>query len=584
MLLQALKDFADSHEGLPAFHSHQEVRYALSLAADGSVLSFEPLGDERRGPRLPIPYVGRTSAISPLPLDRGDYTIGVPPTRNAPDEQVKAVARTAAAHEAYVALIEQAASATGLEALWTLHGFVSTVDPGGLPLPDGFDSSRFVAVYVDGEIPTLNEAVSEWWIDRQSATKGEATGACAVCGSPCRAVETIPVPIRGLSRVGGQATMALISANVDTFERHGLPRATGAAICLSCGNATHQALNQLIADPRHALSVGQALYVWWSTEPIDDLSVEAILWGDSREDVAATLKSLSTGSVTPRVEASRFYGVSLGSNSGRVVVRSWLDITLGHALANIDHWFDRTAVITRDGGSPRRLGVWALLASVAPPGSGSPLSRLAPGLPEDVLEAALGGSPLSASLLAHTLARLRAQQGQCRTATAALLKACITPPDHPRPEVYMTRLDTQVTDPAYQCGRLLALLDDAARLATTRNNALVDRSYSAASTMPAITLTRLLRLHRAHIDKLRRDRPGAAYRIDAEVTEILASIDALPRYLSVNEQARFALGLYHQQAASRAKAREARQARLAGAVDEHAEALEEIHPDAEEND
>lgn len=582
MLLRALKEHADSNEGLPAFHSRQEVRYALNLAADGHVLSVDALGDGRRGVDLPIPYVSRTSAVSPLPLDRGDYTLGVPPPKKTPEEQVKAAARAAVAHAAYVCLIEEAAAATGLDALWTLHRFASTIEPATLDFPDGFDASRFMAVYIDGEVPVLHEAVARWWIARQSSA-GDAIGVCGVCEAPCSPVETIPVPIRGLTRIGGQPTMALISANTDAFERHGLTRATGAAICLSCGNATHQALNQLIDDPRHALSVGNAMYVWWSTEKIDDSSVEAILWGDSRDDVAATLKSLSTGQVTPRVDASRFYAVSLGSNAGRVVVRSWIDITLRRALTNIERWFHRTAVVTRDGGSPRRLGVWSLLASVAPPGSGSPLARLDPSLPEEVLGAALGGSSLPASLLAHTLGRLRAQQGQCRPATAALLKACITPPDHPDPEVYMTRLDSTIADPAYQCGRLLALLDDAARLATTRNNALVDRSYAAASTMPAVTLTRLLRLHRAHLDKLRRDRPGAAYRIDAEVTEVLASVDALPRSLSVNEQGRFALGLYHQQAANRARAREAKQARLAGTVDEHAEALAEIHTDTEES-
>lgn len=583
MLLQALKDYSDSNKDLRDFHSRQEVRYALSLAADGTVLSFGALGDGRRGVVLPIPYVSRTSGVSPLPLDRGDYTLGIPPRKETPEEQAKADARTAVAHPAYVALIEEAATTTGLGALWTLHRFVSTVDANALALPEGFDASRFVAVYVDGQLPVLQEEVAKWWIARQSAV-GEATGVCGVCGAPCAPVETVPVPIRGLTRIGGQATMALISANSEAFERHGLARATGAAICLNCGNATHQALNQLIHDQRHALPMGNAMYVWWSSEPIDDSSVEAILWGDSRDDVAATLESLSTGQVTPRVDASRFYASSLGSNAGRVVVRSWIDVALREALANIERWFHRVAVVTRDGGSPRRLGVWVLLASVAPPGPGSPLSRLDPTLPEDVLDAALGGSPLPPSLLAHILGRLRAQQGKCRTATAALLKACITPPDHPDPEVYMTRLDAESADPAYQCGRLLALLDDAARLATTRNNALIDRSYSAASTMPAITLTRLLRLHRAHLDKLRRDRPGAAYRIDAQVGQILASVDALPRTLSVGEQARFALGLYHQQAASRAKAREAKQARLAGTLDEHAEALAEIHPDTEESE
>ncbi|MGI8806851.1 MAG: type I-C CRISPR-associated protein Cas8c/Csd1 [Acidimicrobiales bacterium] len=229
-------------------------------------------------------------------------------------------------------------------------------------------------------------------------------------------------------------------------------------------------------------------------------------------------------------------------------------------------------------------GVYALLASVAPPGSGSPLSRLNPSLPEAVMTAAVTGARLPPSLLAHVLNRLRADRGQFRSSTAALLKACITPHAHPNPEDYMTGLDATSTDSAYRCGRLLALLDDTARLATSSNNSLVSRSYSAASTMPAITLTRLLRLHQAHLEKLRRDRPGAANRIHADILDILAGVEDLPRTLSVGEQARFALGLYHQQADSRSKARQAKQDRLLGKADEHAEALAEIHPDTEDKE
>jgi CRISPR-associated protein Csd1 len=582
MLLSALRGYAVEHKAIPDFHSVQPVRYALNLSADGKLLSFTPLGEGSRGVKLPIPDATRTSAITPLPLDRGDYTLGIPPIKKTPAEQVRAEERTAKAHAAYVDLIGEAANDTGLDALRTLHRFVSTVDPAILPLPEDFDPMGFVAVYVDGELLARNPAVTEWWIARR-ARENTTGGVCAVCGQACSPVETVPVLIRGLDRIGGQAKMALISANSEAFERHGLSRAAGASICLDCGNSTHQALNQLIADSRHSLPLGNALYVWWSTEPVDDSLLEACLWGDGREDVAATLRSLLSGKLTPRADSSRFYAVSLGTNSGRVVVRSLTDITLTSAFANLGHWFRRTAVVTRDGSPPRRFGLSTLLAAVAPPGSGSPLSRLDPGLPVAAMTAALSGTSLPASLLAHTLGRLRAEQGRFRAASAALLKACITPPRHPNPEDYMTKLDPAAVDPAYQCGRLLALLDDAARLATTRKNALVDRSYSAASTMPAITFTRLLRLHRSHLDKLRRDKPGAAHQIDAAVGGVLAMVDDLPRTLTPAQQARFALGLYHQQAASRAMARQARQTRVEDDIDDHAKALAEIHPHEEDS-
>ena len=46
--------------------------------------------------------------------------------------------------------------------------------------------------------------------------------------------------------------------------------------------------------------------------------------------------------------------------------------------------------------------------------------------------------------------------------------------------------------------------------------------------MPGLTFPRLLRLHRAHIDKLQRDRPGAAYRLRESVEDVMAPLNDFP--------------------------------------------------------
>ena len=122
----------------------------------------------------------------------------------------------------------------------------------------------------------------------------------------------------------------------------------------------------------------------------------------------------------------------------------------------------------------------------------------------------------------------------------------------------MSELNERGLDPAFTCGRLLCLLDQASRLATSPKNSLIDRSYAAASTMPALTFPRLLRLNRAHIGKLKRDKPGAAYRIEQGMEDLMGTLDNFPRTLSSGEQGRFALGLYNQQASDRAAARAAK--------------------------
>lgn len=587
MLLTALKAYSESHKdtALPDFYDQQEVRYRIDLDRGGNLLSFVSVHDPdnpKRGIKVPIPYVKRTSSVVPLIIDKGDYLLGIPPAKKTEAEKRKAATRTPLAHQAYLDLLEEAARLTHAEAITALLNFARSFVPqeDDPRLPEGFDAAAFIAVFVDGQLVTEDPRVQQWWAGRQTASntgtsstrpgsKPDSSGqVCGVCGHPAFIVEMIPVGIRGFGPVGGGATMALISGNDDAFERHGMPRASGAAVCIDCGNATHQALNQLISDPTHCKRVGTALMVWWATEDCDDL-LAAVLDGYSDGAVGELLSSITSGRLRLPLDTSRFYTVALGASKGRVVVRSWLDTTLRDAQDNIGAWFRRLRVVDRDGSVAAPPGLFRLLASLAPPGQGDALGRLDPKLYTNVLEAVLAGSEIPRSVLAQLLGRLRAERGAVTPLRAALLKACLVPPDHPNLEEHMTGLDLDNTDPPYLCGRLLALLDQAARLATSANNALVDRSYAAASTMPLVTFTRLLRLHRSHLDKLKRDNPGAAFRIDTTVTEIMSGFGGttgIPATLSIAEQARFALGLYHQEAASRAAGRAAKAARTPAGV------------------
>lgn len=571
MLLKALKEQAERTKELPDFHSVQEVRYAIDLDKDGQPTGsgLRELSDPvkpNRGVRLTIPSSSRTSGISPLPLDRGDYVLGIPPpTKNETDAAKKTV-RTKLAHAAYVALLDEAAEQTGHIPINAALRFARDIEPESLKLPAGFDASRFVAIFVEGKLLAQDPVVEAWWISRcKTLSESPLDRICGVCGSPCSPLENIPIQVRGLTRIGGQATMALVSGNNDVFERHGMPRAAGASICLECGNSTHQMLNQLIASDKNSFSYGSGMFIWWSVSEVDEV-VGALCTGGSDMDVRDAIGSLLAGN-RPNVDLdASFVDVALGANSSRVIVRSWIHMTIHDALKNIDRWFSRITIVGRDGLTYRYPNVFKLMASIAPPGQGGPLSRLRPDIVDLVMQAALNNQPLPPMILTQAVGRLRATGGEITSSIAALIKACITSINSPDPEVYMTSLDETSTDEAYLCGRLLALLDNAARLATSANNSLVDRSYSATSTMPQMNLTRLLRLHRAHLEKLKRDKPGAAVRIDRSIISVMDGLTRLPKTLPVEGQARFALGLYHQQAADRAAIQKAKEAKALGEI------------------
>ena len=114
-------------------------------------------------------------------------------------------------------------------------------------------------------------------------------------------------------------------------------------------------------------------------------------------------------------------------------------------------------------------------------------------------------------------------------------------PDHP--------------DPAYHCGRLMAIFAALQYRALGNVGAgVVQRYYAAASSTPALVLGRLTRSAQFHLDKLER---GGAYYFEGLLAEVWSHIrDRVPATLSLEQQSLFALGYYQQIAHDRGIRRE----------------------------
>ncbi len=206
----------------------------------------------------------------------------------------------------------------------------------------------------------------------------------------------------------------------------------------------------------------------------------------------------------PQLDTNAFFAAVLSGSGGRTVVRDWIDSTLEKVFENLATWFSQQAIVTDYGEPPRPLGIYALAAATV-----RELKDVPPTVPRVFLRAALTGTSLPWNLIAKAVGRCRAEQRVTRQ-HATLIKLVLQSHEPPTEEETMVQLNQEHPNPAYHCGRVLAILEEIQRASMPGVNAtIVDRFYGTASTAPASVFSRLLRGAQPHLSKLERDRRGA---------------------------------------------------------------------------
>lgn len=109
-------------------------------------------------------------------------------------------------------------------------------------------------------------------------------------------------------------------------------------------------------------------------------------------------------------------------------------------------------------------------------------------------------------------------------------------------------LDKSNTNPGYLLGRLFATFERLQERAQggKLNSTIKDRYYGAASSTPNTAFPQLIKLHIHHLAKL--ENTGERVNFEKLIGEIMEGISSAgyPAQLSLEDQARFAIGYYHQ--------------------------------------
>ena len=569
MFLQQLCAYADRRLPLaPPNYQDQPIRYVIDLADDGRFLGLidtsEPAVPKlRRGQRRLAPALVRTSGVrAKLLADKASYALGYV----APGEAPK---REDAEHDAFLTLIRACAEATRDEAVETVARFLEDVEIGAMDLPADFDPGATITFRVGGAFPIDRPAVREYWVSLQ-ATGNEPEMACVVCGRTRPVLAGHPVTIKPIPN-GQTSGNFLISANAKAFESYGLERSLIAPTCASCAEKYGNALNALLAGVDSRLRIGGSVYVFWTVEE-SGFSPATLLSDPDPTEVRALLDAARSGKrAATEIDDIAFFAAGLSGSGARIAVRTWIDTTVGAARSRLVRYFALQEIEDPYGAPGPPLPIWRLAGStVRDPRK----EDAAPGVTDGLFELALAGRRLPEDVLFHALQRCRAGQGVSRERAALIKMALATEQGWSTERIEaMSGLDATNHDPAYLCGRLLAVLDAIQQRAISPNATVVDRFYGSASSAPASVFGNLLDNAQNHLAKLRKEprTRGAGIALDARLMEIADGLEAFPKTLTLPQQGMFALGFYHQRAADRRAARERAEERRGEAEPDAAE-------------
>jgi len=450
---------------------------------------------------------------------------------------------------------------------------------------------RSIIFSIDGEkIFSPGTPIHEYWKatfarERFADSGPEAVsnlGLCLVTGLENQPIaESHRTPIKGvpgLPPIGGY----LVSFDDSTLSlrSYGLEKAFQAPVSEQAAAAYALGLNHILARPIYSRRINDfVLCTWIHEDPDLTQTINGVLVEPTEDAIQKFHDFARDGRAFGGWSTKHFRSVTLAANGGRVVVRRWLDETLEVVAEHIRAWLDDLSL---DGVQPPPEAKSKRAKNSAVADGGAKVEAKTPRpyrsidalawsttrTPSDVrsevydalYRAAYEGLNAEA-LLPAVLHRLRIaaiESGanvRYHANRFALIKLIlIRLKDTPMPiQAQLCETD----DAPYNCGRLLAVLDDVQYKAQGDVGAdILARFYGNASTFPCNVFPRLLRLARSHLNKLGREDRAAYWALQRRINDICALFPCsatngppeFPRQLDIHEQGRFALGFYQQKA------------------------------------
>lgn len=385
-------------------------------------------------------------------------------------------------------------------------------------------------------------------------------GRCLVTGKQGTIVRlATPTPIPGTS-----AKAALVSFQKNSgYDSYGKSQAYNAPISEEADFYYAAALKSLLSkDSKNKARLGDRMFLFWTSgqQRLDSEVEEGVLSlldisdqknVDSPEKSSKVLKlfkSIYSGEVKTTLD-DRFHILGLAPNSGRIAIVMWIDAEIKEFAAHIlQHFEDMTLIDYRKPESQKSFfGVYSMISAIT---RGGKLSDSIPNIAEVVAKSVLEGIDYPFTVYSAAIERIRAelQEHGVSIQRASILKAYLNR-KYKRKNNYIKlteMLDKTNTNPGYLCGRLVAVLEKIQKDANS-GDSMRTRYMGAASTTPATVLPSMLNVSVHHSEKLTEGSRIYNEQLKQEIIDKLP-VDGFPTHLDLNDQGRFFVGYYHQNA------------------------------------
>ena len=606
MLLRHLNDFANSRKLLDnlAFKP-KAVRWIITLDEVGNLVGQGPVeteGEKRRGKAFDCPQTTRPKVAGGVAEFMADGITAVFGLDTNPEQPMSEKRRqdrgenNRRKYDDFWAQIEQARENTLSSTLNILLAFKP--EPGRIPFflrwgisseakpeekpawwvtkaeggevklgPDNFSFRVEEQLLLEDEIYIRPFWRSQFEKENEDHEADAPHGLCLVTGESDQPIALTHNPkVQGVPNTQAFGA-AIVSFDKDAFASYGFEQSLNASTSTRAATAYCIALNAMLGRENHSLRLGQVACCFWTRNETDATSAWGALLNQADPlAVADFLKSPWVGREREALRQEQFYAVTLAGNSGRIVVRHWMQVTLETATENLQRWFrDLDLEPVRLPSGKEKMPPLALFRLAC--ATVRDAKDLQPEVTAQLFRAALEGAAPSLTLLHPMLNRLRVDMARDGSTALlnhsrfALAKLILNRNRKDNIVQIAERQTTNTEDAAYQCGRLLAVLAEAQAKAhdyQLEGAGVTERYFGTAMASPASVFPILLKLNRHHLNKISKsDRYRGHDRFfDEAIQDVLTKVNQFPRTLDLHAQGRFAIGFYQQKAADRV-AREA---------------------------